>query len=306
MNLHRRLYKKLSRQNKPSLVIADVDGTIFTAGWQMVKAPFFNAQSSRLLHAKSIPLIVVTGRRTWHALSDLEMQFHGLFPPDAVICSAGTEIYFRNPYGKLERDTHWEKQLLKMQVTQQSKSQLLTSYWNVLELQHAINKSCLKFFENFRLRYENKFTIRITIVHTRIQYLQRFINEIKNNFVAGIRLEQSEKLLRKNTIEIFSGDIIIIPQNAGKDCAITYLLTQYVEHTNTNIHAYIFGDASIDVSMLTMKSRDPRYTLQQYGVHLTPLAEKKLHGLPRDRSTLTILPEEGPQAMLKILRKTFI
>jgi hydroxymethylpyrimidine pyrophosphatase-like HAD family hydrolase len=297
------LFEKLESCKDPTILFTAIDGTLYAPGLQRFTAPIFNMQTARILHENFIPFIVVTGRRMWNRISDIEILLHGLFLPDVIICAAGTEIFRRTTEGNLEKDRKWEALLLQMKVTQHAKPQQLTSYWNVLELENLIQKSCLKYFAVYHLRYENKFTIRITIYNTRMQQVQRFINEIKNNFSSGLKLEKRENLIRKNTLEIFSGDIIIIPQNAGKDNAIMYILSEYFQKTQKNLRAFIFGNSSIDTRMLSMKSYDPQYRLLQFGVNLTPLAKQKLQSIQTEKTA--ILTMNGPQAILKVLQKEF-
>ena len=69
------LSQKLQKQSvkNPILFFADVDGTLFTAGWQIMKAPLYNFQTSQILEKNNIPNILVTGRPRWNQFSNYEM-----------------------------------------------------------------------------------------------------------------------------------------------------------------------------------------------------------------------------------------
>ncbi len=296
--------QKLQKTSQPTLLITDIDGTIFTAGFEIVSAPFFNVQTAQILRKNFIPLVLITGRSHWSNVSDFEMYIHGLPRPDVVITSAGTSLYERTTKGILQQDTVWESVLAETEVKICSRQQITSEKWNgnsiLSYVEHYLNQT----FPKYKIRLSNPFFIRITLIHISMEQLTSLVKQFKLMFPSGVEVLVTEKLLFKNSLTLFSGDVILVPKTAGKDKVVHYLLTKYARILKQQIHGICFGDASIDVPMLTMNHQHDDYLLSQYAVHLTPLAKDTLTQMKSTHSRVTMLTLHGPQAILSVLRAT--
>jgi len=266
------------------IVFADVDGTLFTPGWQLITAPFYNLQTSRILKKYHIPLILVTGRPTWTNTSEWQMKLLGLPLADAIIFDAGTTMYHRLLNGKLEKDTSWEKRVF---LNKKPIEEFMISY---LRRQNI----------PFDLKKNDYSAIRITITRFPVSHMGKVKQDILTQFPDNVQVLFTEKLLKENTVDIFSGDLLILSKTAGKDHAIQYLLEKYYPN---KFHAFIFGDATIDVPMLSMAMNPKKILLSQCLVHPTSLAKQLMLEEQKKNKNIIISDKEGPEFILETVKE---
>lgn len=291
--------QKLQQQREnnciPTLAFFDLDGTIFTGKpllWH--KDIFYNTQTAKIIKKNHIPLIIVTGRSQWDRKAKIIVKFFGLPNPDAVITAAGTQVQYlhtnqsNKPYQE-KNDEAYQKILEKIS-------------WDKTKILMQANAE--KYKDSLILKNENtsKFLIRFNAQNLPVERAIRIKQELGKN-CSNSKVLIAEKLFLTNSLNIYNGDILIVPNTAGKDNAIKYLLTLLAKNnTISPLQAYIFGDACIDIDMLTMPSTK-NYQLHQYGVNLTPLAEKELTEEIKKHPTLKISTSPGPKIINKILDK---
>ncbi len=318
---------KLEKQDKPTMLLTDIDGTLFSPNLNLLTAPLFNLQTAAYISAKCIPFIIVTGRSFWRRIDKYHLKLLGVPKPDAVITANGTIIYFATRNGYIS-DFSWQG---TMQSTKVTDAQGNVSSWNKAEITDGITQYLQSNGLMFRLGRGNTYLIRIRLNTYPLKQVDAIRREVLKLFPKGIRIILTEKLLWKNSLETFSGELLITPSTAGKDKAVQYVLKNLAielnrhsgsENVITNkakqsneiatspstprndkrIHAFLFGDATVDIPMLTMKEDPTSYTLSQYGVHPTPLAREMLKEKMKDNNSIHILEGDGPKEILWTLR----
>lgn len=289
---------KLQKQKRPQIVFADIDGTLFTAGLQIIKAPFYNTKTTSYLRSHSIPLVLVTGRSDWQDVDKIQTQLLGINQPDAVITACGSVIYERLETGMYARDLVWES---LMQYTKVTWIDGIISTWNKLDTTHMVTDYLKNHTTPFRLGTGNTFLIRIKVSKMPVKQLEQIRKDILMLFPQGLRVVFTEKLLWENTTDIFSGDILVMPKNAGKENAIKYLLEKYGKQLEKPLHALVFGDATVDVGMLSMKVNPKNYSLSQHLVNPTPLAKKAITTEMKTNENVSILEGDGPEEIWKVV-----
>ncbi|HSW96701.1 MAG TPA: HAD-IIB family hydrolase [Candidatus Saccharimonadales bacterium] len=291
---HTLFAKKLGLSN--TVFFVDFDGTLFTPDKKIITAPFYNLQIKTVLQRSQIPFVVVTGRSTWTRKSDFETMFLGLTKPDAVIAGAGSIIYYRLPNGQLALDTSWEKQMSQTKIQWQHSSKIPWNREIVLQNIHHLLPQSVRILPNS----SDKYLIRLYVKEMSIKELTKIKETVENHFNNSIQVIFTEKLLQKNTRDIFSGNILLIPPTAGKDHAIRYLLNLLPNFK----HIFCFGDATIDVPMLTIKSEAKKFDVQTYGVNLTPLAKKLLQDQSKENPQLHIIEHpHSPKAIVEVTKE---
>lgn len=312
-----KLQTQLRFHPHPIIACIDFDGTLYTAGKTMWKAPYYNRKTSSLFRKSHIPFVIVTGRADWNALAEAELQVFGMTKPDAVITGAGSMVYYRNEQGVLEQDIDRLAMLETCTfIWRDNKGREKKERWNK---EHIITITQTHQYASYlRLSTDddNVFVVRFSVRNVPIDILEHIKSELKTIFPEGIKILIAEKLLQKNTVDIYSGDILLVPFLAGKDSAIAYILERYAlllplsaekirkaEAGTSKLQAYIFGDSSIDIKMLAMEEDSKHYFLSQYGVHLTPRAEKILKKVQLKNPHLQLVADDGPKVIFHTFRK---
>ncbi|HEX7042342.1 MAG TPA: HAD family hydrolase [Patescibacteria group bacterium] len=312
---------KLHQEKSPLLFFTDFDGTLFSPNHNILSAPFYNSKISSILKSNNMPFILVTGRSGWEEIDRTQLSLLGLPKPDAVVTANGTVIFHLLTNNSYLRDFEWESLMQYSKITWQNDQK---ETWNKLAITNEIRKYLLSKGYQFLIATGNTFLIRIRFANIPTFQLEEMRKEILTLFPSGLRIIYTEKLLRQNTLKIFSGEMLVTPKFGGKDNAVKYLLEKYSRETlgkkemNTNknlwvnedenlapIRGIILGDATVDVPMLTLKNNPKYYNLYQFLVHPTPLAKKSVEDAKRTNDHLFILPGDGPKEILKVLNKFF-
>lgn len=293
-----RIVRKLQQQETPRILISDIDGTLFSPNFNLLTAPFFNTQTAAFLKKNHIPFIVATGRSFWRKIDRYHLTLLGIPQPDAVITANGTVIYYLQNNDYIS-DFTWQGIMQSTKVTDESGNLVPWNKWditntiiNYLKINHCA----------FSIERGNTYLIRLRFNTCKGEQIQKIKKDIGHLFPKGIRIILTEKLLWKNSLDIFSGEMLITPATAGKDKAVHYLLKNFSLQLHKPIHALLFGDATVDVPMLTMKADEKFYSLKQYGIHPTPLAQFALQEKMKTNPHLTILYGDGPREILWTLR----
>lgn len=293
-----RITAKLSLQENPTILLTDVDGTLFSPNLTILTAPIYNTQTAAFLAKKHIPFVLVTGRSFWRKIDQYHITLLGLPKPDAVITANGTILYIRKK-NSYSADFNWQGVMQSTKVTDFNKK---TTSWNKWEITNRI----IDYFHNnnlpFHLGKGNTYLIRLRLNKYHVKKVDEIRRDLLSLFPRGVRILLTEKLLWENTENIFSGEMLVTPSTAGKDKAVAYFLKQISQTVQKPIHAILFGDASIDIPMLTMKEDPTFYTLSQYAVHPTPLVRKMLEKNKEQLLNLSLLVGDGPKEILWTLR----
>ncbi|HSD98377.1 MAG TPA: HAD-IIB family hydrolase [Patescibacteria group bacterium] len=290
--------RKLQRQENPEILFSDIDGTLFSPNLNLLTAPLYNVQTASYLKEKSISFITVTGRSFWRRIDQYHLSLLGMPKADAVITANGTAIYY------LQRDKYisdfiWQGLMQSTKITDSSGK---VFSWNKLDITNAIADYLEKNRFPNQFGKGNTYLIRIRFNKYPVEKIQQIRKDILAMFPKGLRVLLTEKLLWQNSLSIFSGEMLITPITAGKDKAVQYLLKNFSSQIHKPIHALIFGDATIDIPMLTMKGNETYETLSQYGVRPTPLAREFLEEKMITNNNIKILGDDGPREILWTLR----
>ncbi len=312
------IVKKLQTQDTPKILFADLDGTLFSPDFRILTAPFYNRKTAAYLKAHSIPFVIATGRSDWNVSDRRQVALLGFSLPDCVITANGTVIYGLLTNNIYARDMEWEA---SMQYSKVKWADGKVESWNKLEITRVLKQYFLTQRCSCTFGTGNTFMIRIRLMNIPLSQLEQIRKDILTLFPSGLRIIYTEKLLRKNTSSIFSGEMLITPKLGGKDNAVKYLLEKYAKKIALQrivdssqkkdtqpspfqiIHAFIFGDATVDIPMLTMKDNPKYYTLSQYLVHPTPLARKAGTLAQKDTIHLHILLGDGPKEIVNVLEE---
>lgn len=277
-----------------TILFTDFDGTLYDPSYKIVLSPFFNYQSGKLMKKHNIEFVVVTGRSDWTWVDDLELTLLGLPKPNSIVYGAGTHILRRTKSGFMH-DRIWHQKVAQTEVV----------WTDVMSKPHPWNKKLIEetlapTLETWHLSFKpstNPFICVIDIANFQIRHVRRLMTQLALHWSNGIKMLLSEKLYRSNTIKLFNGYMLLIPDVAGKDKAVEYLLEQEKKKPN----ALFFGDALIDVPMLAMKRNKLVRESYAYGVHMTPLARENLK-ISDPGSKIVHFPGSAPKAFLKILK----
>jgi phosphatidylglycerophosphate synthase len=108
----------------------------------------------------------------------------------------------------------------------------------------------------------------------------------------------TEQLLLPNTKDRFSGFLFLIPKSADKGTSAVYLLDLIKKaHPNEQLHVFCFGDALVDVPLLTINY--PGATIQSFGLHLTAQAQLALAKMENIRVVSYF--DSAPQRIWRVL-----
>lgn len=271
-----KINKQIENNLVPTILFTDIDATVsaYTPNGYIA-----NRKTTKILKKYNIPSIFVTGRTLWHWINEFELNFYGLGSPDAVITSNGATLLWRTPDGSLETDRNWHDEIEKS--------------WNKEEVEKICNDFSFS-FKVFRKKiYHSKPLFLYSVHKAPVSTLLTEIEKLKKLLPKNVRIDISESLLLKNTAKIFSGGIFVTPEICGKAGVVTYILSKI---ESKKIRGFIFGDACIDIPMLSLPSTNNR-TFHQYLVNPTPLAEIQAKKIP----SITIVKEKGPQAIHRIM-----
>lgn len=287
----------------PTIIFSDFDGTLYSPNTNMWKAPLYNRRTSRLMKKHHLPFVIITGRPDWTSRDELEVKGFGIQHTDAVICGAGTQLHYRTPQGRLIRDTNWEKELMKQLFTWQDETGTHhTQPWNKKMIVHALENS--RYINYFSLApdHDTDLVVRYTIKNSEIGLVNNMLAELVTLLPKGVKFELAEKLFLTNTLQTFSGDLLLIPQSSGKDEAIKHMLKMYASTLEKPIHALCFGDSSVDLGMLTLPKTAPSFFITTYGVDLTPRAFKHLHDLGKSQPHIHFSRDDGPSVLYNTIK----
>ncbi len=271
--IEQKIKRQIELGAKPKILFLDLDGTIFKENYEIIFAPFFNLQTLKLLKNNSIPFCIVTGRLFWNNLSEIEMYLHGLPKPDAIILKDGAEIIFRNKNNKLENDTFFLKD------------------------KKTIPDNLFK-MDNLKFKKIDPYLYVSHINNLNVKKLLEIKSYTQNTYKNLWNLSFSESLRRKNTKDNFSGTLFLKDKNLGKHTAIRYLLSVIENKIKEKIDVFIFGDASVDVPMLSLKGNN----IHSFLVNPKPLAKN----LALKNKKIKIILTSGPKAILEILKTTVL
>ena len=260
---------------RPTLLFSDLDGTLFDANINALKAPFYNLQTSQILTKENIFFVLTTGRPFWDNLSQWLLILIGITKkPDIVITGAGTMIYRRGQDGKLIVDTAWEEKIKKG--------------WDKEEIIRDLKLTPYP--------TQNPYMIRIALFEQQTETVWRKIKALQDELGKRGKVLVAERRMLENTADIFSGYIIIVPVSAGKDLSSQYVIDTFVHENKNAPDCLFFGDGLIDCDMLSMPKSKHVASSFSYGLMPTPLAREKLKTVP----TLTF--DSPPKSILNILK----
>ena len=292
------LLQKVRQQENPIVLFSDIDGTLFSPNFNLITSPVFNIQTTANLKERTIPFVIVTGRSFWRRVDQYHLKLLGVPEPDAVITANGSIIFYKTRSGYVS-DFVWQG---AMQSTKVTDTQGNSESWN----KSTITSEIKRYLEESSLPYVlgkgNTYLIRIKLNKYPVSKIEKLRKDILQLFPKGIRVILTEKLLWENSLQTFSGEMLITPSTAGKDKALQYVLKNLAINKKQTIHGLIFGDATVDLPMLTMKEDAKYYTLSQYGVHPTPLAYATLTEKAKTNQNIKILLGDGPKEILWTLR----
>ena len=250
-------------------VTADFDGTLFDPNIRAFIAWYYNSKTTKLLNKHKIPFILNTGRPIWDAFSDVQIAMVGMKKPDVVVYGAGTKIAWRK-HNRYELDQNWEQ---VMRETHWNKAQILKSISPILKEYSAA------LFDT-----HNEYMTRVWIHKISVTKLDALIKSLMA-VISNTKILRTEQILLPNSETVFSGYLLLIPSAGGKKAGMKHVLNMLKPR-----HNLVFGDALVDISMLTDTFSEG------FAVNPTALARKELKN-----SKVTILEGSPPKNLLKII-----
>lgn len=273
-----------SKKNTHYVAFFDIDGTLFDPDLRLLAAPYFNRKSFKLLKKNKATIVVTTGRRSWIKTNDLQLHMLGMYPPDHVVTGIGTNILHKKYHYVYSVDKKWQEEFVK-------------KGWNKHEIMRDTNPVSAK-YHLFRIPTINQFTVTFWLFNTPVDKVERIREEMEALSHGRFRTVITEQLLLPNTKDRFSGFLFLIPKSADKGTSAIHLLdTIKKTHPNDHLHIFCFGDALVDVPLLTIDYPDA--TIQSFGLHLTPQAQVALSKMENIRVVSYF--DSAPQRIWKIL-----
>lgn len=278
---------------KSTIIFCDFDGTIFDPDIRLFKAPFYNRRSSKLMDRPDTAFVVTTGRHSWGPWTRLNYTLTGMRRPDVIIWGAGTFIdqlidgvYVRDHAWDMRMKNAFDKQAIQEKLAKKLKDLRLTEY--------AVSNPYMIVVPFYAMTLKVASDNMKTIAH----------------YLSGDHIEiiLSEQLFLPNNEHTFNGYALIVPDVAGKDNSSRYIVDYFGKAHSQKITMLTFGDASVDIPLLTMNPPHNVLEHKSYGVHLTPLArgtlrtfkeEKKVHTMP------TLLEGSAPQSIYTVLSRYY-
>lgn len=279
-----------------TFIFTDFDGTLYDPSYKILLSPWYNRETRRILARYNIGFVVVTGRSMWTAFDEMQLRLLSLPLPDIVIYGAGTHILRRDEKGALQEDASWSNDIKGTKIVWRNTT-LQPVFWKKELVEEAIKPILSKLGLTLGLT-TNPYMLVVPLpnyTQQKISILLKMLNGVWEN---GVKTILTEKLYLPNSENLFNGNLLIIPSTAGKDTASKYLLKTL---SSTKPDVLFFGDALIDVAMLTMDTSAYTHASFAYGVHLTPLA---LEAIKADDpgSKITQLPGSAPKALRDIIK----
>lgn len=265
------------------LCFFDVDGTLFPLNWKFFNAYFKNKKTFSILERQSIPFFLITGRTSWGEKEELEMKLHGIPLTYGLAIGGGTKIFFRDKNNNLVEDKNFTK--------------IVKKNWTPEEYIKKIKSINIPFIHNIK-QYRNIPLIQIRTIYTSIKKIEETMNLFAKNLGENLTITCSEGLLLPNTNNHFSGAIFILPIKAGKDKAVEYIINKISKDIPSV--SYVFGDASIDIPMLSIKSTE-KYKILSYLINPTPFAIKQA----QDNKNIIISNKDGVYFIYKLFKSLF-
>lgn len=274
---------------RPTIIFCDLDGTIFDPDLRALKAPFYNRRSSKLMDRPDTAFVVTTGRHSWGPWTRLNYVLTGMRRPDFIIWGAGTFID-RLENGKYVKDSGWDAQM-RNAFDKQALQQKLSGKLGELKLTEYT--------------VPNPYMIVVPFYGMTLEKASHNMREIAHHlFGDHIKVILTEQLFLPNNEHAFNGYALIVPDVAGKDTSSRYIIDHYEKAHKQKLNMLTFGDASVDIPLLTMTPPHNVAEHKSYGLHLTPLArgtlrvfqeEKKVHTVP------TLREGSAPESIYNVL-----
>lgn len=288
----------MTKQSKhPLLLFTDFDGTLYDPSMKIVLSPLYNSHTTQILKKLGSKFIIVTGRSQWGWFDELQLKMLRLPRPDMVIYGAGTHILHKNDNQSLLPDSTWEDLIAQTEVSWVD-SMAKSHHWqkNLIEetLQTVLDQWMLK-----PKPTTNPYLISIPITNLQVKQVKKIIDQLKMTWEKGVKILLTEKLYLPNTITLFNGYLLLVPDTAGKENAVTYVLKNYYKNAQPN--ALFFGDALVDVPMLSLDTTPLTNTSYSYGVHMTPLARENMK-IEDPKSKIVHFPGSAPKAFRDIIK----
>ncbi|MEK7070421.1 MAG: HAD family hydrolase, partial [Patescibacteria group bacterium] len=267
--------------SEQTLFFFDLDGTLFDPDFRAFYAVFYNRRTFALIRRKKGKVILITGRAKWDFWTKFQAYFVGVSKPDVVVVAAGSEIRHRNNNGAYEQDMEWEKNMRN-------------TGWD----KHALQQKLAPFLHSHNhhtFPFPNTNAILVPVYSVAISKVRPLRDSIQSFLGSQVKTLLTEQLLLPNNDEVFSGYIMILPATSGKENAALYLKSKF-EHARALL---LFGDASIDIEMLTMKYGSAN--IGRFAVSPTPHARIML----KDKKEVVILEGSVPRSINRIIRDFF-
>lgn len=278
---------------KPTIVFCDFDGTIFDPDLRLLKAPIHNARSSKLLNRSDVIFVVTTGRHSWGPLTRAHYKLTGMRRADLIIAGAGTYIYWlRN--GRYVLDADWDDRM-KKNWDKPSILEKLESYFQ----KHHLGEFSVPNPYMIVVPLYGKTLDEAQSAHTELEAI------LKKNRATVVL---SEQLMLPNSLKVFNGYALIVPDIAGKDKSAAHIVAHFAKELKSPLNMLAFGDACVDIPLLTMKAPANTTEFKSYGVHLTPLAERNVKAMVaanKAPTEPTLLYGSAPQAMHSVFKAYF-
>lgn len=274
---------------KPTIIFCDFDGTVFDPDVRLLAAPFFNQKTAQLMERHGTQFVITTGRYSWGPWTKLNYTLMGMRRPDFIISGAGTVISKRVG-DKYVKDAEWDKRIADAfdKIAVQKKLSGLLKELKVTEHHHP-----------------NPYMVIVKLYKRTLNQASDEMDLIADHLKEfDVKVILSEQLFLPNSKYVYNGYALIVPKIAGKDSSSQHILDYYEKKFLEKPTMLSFGDASVDIPLLTMKPHNVTQHFS-YGLHLTPLArntlalfreEKRVHTVP------TLLEGSAPQSIYKVLR----
>ena len=278
---------------KPTIVFSDFDGTIFDPDLRLLKAPIYNSQSSRLLNRSDTIFVVTTGRHSWGPVTRAHYKLTGMRRADLIIAGAGTYIYWLRE-GRYVLDGDWDDRMKKN--------------WD----KPTILEKLEPYFQKHHLgefSVPNPYMIVVPLYGKSLDEAQTAHDDLRSLLKKErVKVVLSEQLLLPNSLTVFNGYAIIVPDIAGKDNSAAHIVAHFAKELKQPLSMLAFGDACVDIPLLTMKPPADVTEFKSYGLHLTPLAERNIKAMVAAHTAPTeptLLYGSAPQAMHSVLKAYF-
>lgn len=294
----------LSMQQKKTfsswVIVSDFDGTFFTPDIRIVhEALYENRYITKMLRRKHIPLILNTARANITKKFLMDLFLLGI-APDTIIAGDGTVIYHKLNNDRWEKDILWEKILSEQRISIKKENLLWKDNRTNRFLSDEINAWNNENNTILRKEKGNEFLIKMSVRGIKSNTLEAYVNSLQRKLPKECNVHYSERLLPPILGRPLA-DLLIIPDKAGKDYALDFVLQQYYHVSNQQLTVFCFGDGIRDISSYLQMPSTQHYTLYQFLTHPTPFAKKAYESL--HKSPLILGKQRGPKVMIKQLEQ---